>query len=129
MLEQAFEPQLDLSKRGQLGMQPILVGSESTGEPAASTSASGSNPCSRTWTKYCPRLETLPLNLLLELSQLHLELLLPSLPLLPLLVVPDQPESVLLTLPLWGKLLLQARDLLLNLLLVVDAAAAAVLSA
>ena len=42
------------------------------------------------------RLETLPLNPLLELSQLHLELLLPSFPLLSLLVVPDQPQLVLL---------------------------------
>lgn len=56
------------------------------------------------------RLDTLPLNPLLELSQLHLELLLPS---FPLLVVPDQPQLVLLTFMLWGKLLLQARDLLL----------------
>lgn len=54
------------------------------------------------------RLETLPLNPLLELSQLHLELLLPSFPLLSLLVVPDQPQLVLLTFMLWGKLLLHA---------------------
>lgn len=52
MLEQAFELQLNLSKRGQLGMQPTLVGSESTGEPATSTFASGFNACSLTWTKY-----------------------------------------------------------------------------
>lgn len=54
------------------------------------------------------RLETLPLNPLLELSQLHLELLLPSFPLLSLLVVPDQPQLVLLTFMLWGKQLLHA---------------------
>ena len=52
MLEQAFELQLNLSKRGQLGMQPTIVGSESTGEPATYTFASGFNACSRTWTKY-----------------------------------------------------------------------------
>lgn len=40
MLEQAFELQLNLSKRGQLGMQPTIVGSESTGSPATSTFAS-----------------------------------------------------------------------------------------
>jgi len=54
------------------------------------------------------RLDTLPLNPLLELSQLHLEPLLPSFPLLSLLVVPDQPQLVLLTFMLWGKLLLHA---------------------
>lgn len=59
------------------------------------------------------RLDTLPLNPLLELSQLHLELLLPSFPLLSLLVVSDQPQLMLFTFMLWGKLLLQARDLLL----------------
>ena len=51
MLEQAFELQLNLSKRGQLGMQSTIVGSESTGEPATSTFASGFNACARTWTK------------------------------------------------------------------------------
>ena len=52
MLKQAFELQLNLSKRGQLGMQSTIVGSESTGEPATSTFASGFNACSRTWTQY-----------------------------------------------------------------------------
>lgn len=52
VLEQAFELQLNLSKRGQLGMQPTIVGSESTGEPATSTFASGFNACYRTWTKF-----------------------------------------------------------------------------
>lgn len=68
MLKEAFELQLNLSKRGQLGMQSTILGSESTGEPATSTFAlmhaleHGLN--------IDPRLD-LPLNSLLELSQLH----------------------------------------------------------
>lgn len=49
MLKQAFELQLNLSKRGQLGMQSTIVGSESTA--ATSTFASGFHACARTWTQ------------------------------------------------------------------------------
>lgn len=85
-------------------MQSTIVGSESTGEPATSTFAfmqaleHGLN--------LDPRLD-LSLNSLLV--SYILKLLLPS---FPLLVVPEKPQLVLFTVMLWGKQLLQARDLL-----------------